>query len=397
LTRFETLARNWDVLGETDPFYGVLSDPTKHGNQWNTDEFFASGRAHVAMLLRMLGDARASFTPGRCLDFGCGVGRLTLPLSELFDHTVGVDVAAPMIATALRHRPQQARCEFIVNRDPDLRRFPSATFDVVHSSLVLQHIPPEVSIEYVTEFFRVCRPGGLVMFQLPAEARTAEETLTSYALPSSACRAELAVLNLPAEIAASAYTTMQVRVTNHGDVVWRHDIPAGRHICVGNHWLHPDGSRAIDDDGRAFLPGPLAPGASVDIALTVQAPDQPGLYVLELDVVQEHIAWFSAQGSPTVRIAVPITGERAAVRPTLPAVSLAMPAVTPGGSGGAPSFLKRLLQRIRGAAPTFEMHVVPRAEVERVAQCSGGQVLRAVDDNAAGPGWLSYTYICRKC
>jgi hypothetical protein len=41
------------------------------------------------------------------------------------------------------------------------------------------------------------------------------------------------------------------------------------------------------------------------------------------------------------------------------------------------------------------MHVVPRAIVERTIREHGGELLRAVDDNAAGPGWLSYTYICR--
>src|SRR3954471_18383643 len=82
LRKFRTLARNWEALGDTDPFYGVLSDPSKQGGQWNVDEFFASGRAHVDTLLRTLRSARATFLPGRCLDFGCGVGRVTVPLSE---------------------------------------------------------------------------------------------------------------------------------------------------------------------------------------------------------------------------------------------------------------------------------------------------------------------------
>ena len=110
LSKFRTLAKNWEALGETDPLFGVLSDPTKFGGKWNADEFFASGRAHIEKLLRTLADVRASFEPGECLDFGCGVGRLTLPLSESFRHTLGVDVAKPMIESARRNAPLPSPC-----------------------------------------------------------------------------------------------------------------------------------------------------------------------------------------------------------------------------------------------------------------------------------------------
>jgi ubiquinone/menaquinone biosynthesis C-methylase UbiE len=390
------LARNWDALGEADPYYGVLSDPSRRGNRWECDHFFASGRAHVRTLLRMLGDARATFTAGRCLDFGCGVGRLTFPLSELFEETIGVDVAQAMVAAARDHRPTTARCDFVVNREADLRRFGDSTFDVVHSSLVLQHIPPALAIAYIREFFRVCRPGGLVVFQLPAEARSAAETGAAHALPASACLAELTLTEMVHEGAASAFLPLIVRVTNRGGRVWPHDIPAGRHICVGNHWLHENGTRAIDDDARALLPQAVAPGESVNVSLTVQAPDNPGRYVLEIDLVQEHVSWFAAYGSPTLRLPIRVVGERREQQlPELPAQAPFVVRMRERAGGKTP-LLRRLLRRLQGATPTFDMHVVPRAEVERIVQESGGRVIRAVDDNAAGPGWLSYSYICGK-
>lgn len=441
LRKFQALARNWDALGDLDPCYGVLSEQSRKDGRWDREEFFASGRAHVQQLLQTLRDARATFTPGRCLDFGCGVGRLTLPLAELFEQTIGVDVAEAMIAEARRNAASAAlRCELVVNRDPHLHRFADATFDVVHSSLVLQHIPPDIAIAYVAEFFRVCRPGGLVVFQLPADARTPEQTLASYALPASAYRAELAILDAPADVAASAFHTVRVRVTNRGDVPWRHDIPAGRHICVGNHWLHDSGTRAADDDARALLSGPLGPGETVEIALTVQAPEAPGRYILEVDLVQEHVSWFEARGSRTARAAIAVTrptgdpgrdAAREAARDGAPAsapdgapdgapanargsapddAALAVVALPPPArasetaaavrgrsSSPARALFRRLRHRLRGATPTFEMHVVPRAVVEQTVRQHGGCLVRALDDNAAGPGWLSYTYICRKC
>ena len=194
LNKFRALARNWEAFGDDDPLFGVLSDPTKRGGRWDPDEFFASGVAHVQLLLRRLADARASFEAGSCLDFGCGVGRLTVPLSASFQRTVGVDIARPMVRAAVAHRPAGARCEFIVNRDPHLGRFADGMFDVVHSCLVLQHIPPEYRSSRIAEFFRVAKRGGLVVFQLPALVRTQAELSATYALPDSAFSAQLVLI-----------------------------------------------------------------------------------------------------------------------------------------------------------------------------------------------------------
>jgi len=404
LGKFRTLARNWEALGDTDPLFGVLSDPTKHGGKWEIEEFFASGRAHVAKLLRSLADARATFVPGACLDFGSGVGRLTIPLSESFSRTVGVDVAASMVDAARRFLRPGDLCEFVVNRDPDLRQFSAATFDVVHSCLVLQHIPPEVSLRYIGEFFRIAKPGGLVVFQLPARTRSEAEISAAHALPDGAHRARFTIRNPPRTLRTSESATITVTVGNESAVPWPHDIPGGRHICLANHWLRDDGTMLIQDDGRAMLPRTIGPGEQADVTLTVQAPSEAGSHILEVDLVQEHICWFAQKGSPTAResVAVVDAGETVAsgsanAGPNSPP-SLAKNGLPLSAASDArlrPSLFKRLLRRFRRGTPTFEMHVVPRVDVERAIADSGGTLIRAIDDNAAGARWLSYTYVCR--
>lgn len=395
LGKFRRLARNWEALGDADPLFGVLSDPAKYGGKWDPQEFFASGQAHVDKLMRILSDARATFDRGACLDFGCGVGRLTVPLARMFTRTVGVDVARPMIEAARRHLPAGVACEFVVNRDPALRQFASGTFDLVHSCLVLQHIPPDVSVRYIAEFLRVAKPGGLVVFQVPAEVRTEAQISTSHALPDGAYAAALSFVSPVPTLAPGAFADVDVRVENRSDVTWRHDIPAGRHICLGNHWLREDGSRVVDDDARAFLPHPVGPGDAVTIRIRVQAPDEPGRYVLEMDLVQEHICWFTEWGSATARTPVGVEGGA----PASPMAAGSAPALPVGSAPTTRArvpWVRRWLHRLRGARPTFEMHVVPRAVVEATVASGGGRLIRAVDDNAAGPGWLSYTYICRR-
>jgi SAM-dependent methyltransferase len=388
LQEFRKLARNWDAFGDADPLFGVLSDPTKFGGQWRVDDFFASGDAHVKKWLRILREYGATFQPGTCLDFGCGVGRLTGPLSESFLETVGVDVARSMIAVARRYN-KNPRCRFIVNRDPDLRSINSATFDFVHSCLVLQHIPPEFAITYIEEFFRIAKPDGLVVFQLPAE-RYSEEIITErYRLPDDAYAVTISAIDPPKTVRPGEATTVRLTIKNESPHVLAHDIPAGRHICIGNHWLRADGSVEIPDDGRAMLPETLAPGDSCEVRLTVQAPTETGRHILEIDLVQERVCWFAERGSPTARVPMVTAG--------VPIVPEALKAAEgPGEDGHRASLLRRWLRPFRRGTPTFEMHLIPRTEVEAVIKRSGGTLLHAIDDGAAGYRWLSYTYVARK-
>ncbi|MDQ6711923.1 MAG: class I SAM-dependent methyltransferase [Candidatus Dormibacteraeota bacterium] len=73
----------------------------------------------------------------RVLDAGCGSGRHTRVLAERFDHVVGVDISAPLIAIA-RDRPGP-NVRYIVG---DLMTFSDAHgFDLVFSSTTLHHVP----------------------------------------------------------------------------------------------------------------------------------------------------------------------------------------------------------------------------------------------------------------
>jgi SAM-dependent methyltransferase len=162
------LSREWDELAEDDALFAVLSnDPRHSGGRWRLDEFFATGEREVDEVMReaaALGLPRAS---KRALDFGCGVGRLSRALAHRFGTVVGVDVSAEMVARAQQLNADRANCTFAVNVAPNLRLFPNASFDVVFSSKVLQHMTsPAMACDYIREFVRVLQPGGLVAFQL---------------------------------------------------------------------------------------------------------------------------------------------------------------------------------------------------------------------------------------
>jgi hypothetical protein len=62
----------------------------------------------------------------------------------------------------------------------------------------------------------------------------------------------------------------------------------------------------VNDDGRSGLLYDLNPGEEIEIPLTVTAPERPGTYVLEIDMVQEGVSWFALKGSTPLRTIVKV-------------------------------------------------------------------------------------------
>jgi ubiquinone/menaquinone biosynthesis C-methylase UbiE len=354
-------AATWDALGAADPLWAVLSTEDGRDGGWDEAEFFATGSKDIAWLRAVVEQAGGRFG-GRALDFGCGVGRLSRGLAEHTEHVVGIDVAASMIARARALNPLPDRVEFVHNVARDLP-FDDATFDLVVSLIVLQHLPPPLTLRYLLEFARVLRPGGVLAVQLPSEPAAAEP------LPAPARRAHIEVLGAPLTLAAGNTAQVRLLVRNTSGQEW----PAGRLLKLGNHWLR-DGNLVVRDDGRHDLPHAVPSGATLEATLRVCAPPRPGPYELEFDLVQEFVAWWSDHGNPTARHPVLVT-------PAAP--ESAAPASVP--THAAPA-------RPVGDS-VIEIHPVRRDMVCALLEYAGCRILHVEPDGLAGPGWLSHTYI----
>jgi SAM-dependent methyltransferase len=150
-----------------DSLWAVLTAPGRRGGGWDEHAFFATGDAEIEHVLSVADALRRPLARDRALDFGCGVGRLTRALGRRFDRAVGVDISEVMVARASRLNRQVPACEFRLNLAPDLAQLETGSFDFVYSSFVLQHLPSQSDIfRYVSDFLRVARPAGLVVFGL---------------------------------------------------------------------------------------------------------------------------------------------------------------------------------------------------------------------------------------
>ena len=159
--------RAYEKFGRDDPLYAVLSYEGRQHNRWDPVEFFETGRREVGAVLAYLRDLPVPLRMGRALDFGTGVGRLSQALAEHFGAVVGIDIAESMVAEARRYNRHGERVEYRVNTRDDLAILDTGTFDFVYSNITLQHVPPEAAQRYIAEFFRVLRPGGVAVFQVP--------------------------------------------------------------------------------------------------------------------------------------------------------------------------------------------------------------------------------------
>lgn len=167
------MAEYWEGIGRSAPHWSVLvGDRFAPQNiADNLEAFFASAILDEQIILSCL--ARAGFKPGdfkTCVEFGCGVGRLTIRLASLFPSVTGIDISAPHLELAKSYcrKLKLSNVAFAQAKAEDL--MPAYGFDFWFSRMVLQHNPPPVSMAILRHVFRSLAVGGIAMFQVPVYA-----------------------------------------------------------------------------------------------------------------------------------------------------------------------------------------------------------------------------------
>ncbi len=166
----QKMQRDWDERARENARYYVATGK----EDWTDEEFFASGRQTVAEEIQtdMINICQGK-EPGsmRVLEIGCGAGRVTRALSELFGEVHAVDVSSEMIQRARHGLADRANAFLYQNNGKDLSIVPPLEFDFAFSTIVFQHIPSrEVIYSYVGEVNRLLRRGGLFKFQVQGDS-----------------------------------------------------------------------------------------------------------------------------------------------------------------------------------------------------------------------------------
>ena len=96
----------WSRLGREDPYFSVVtSDQYRIGNMSRDaiERFYQSGQADFRRLEGYLArNGRALPRDGVCVDYGCGLGRVTLWLAQHCKRVIAVDISEAHLTIARR-------------------------------------------------------------------------------------------------------------------------------------------------------------------------------------------------------------------------------------------------------------------------------------------------------
>ncbi len=99
------------------------------------------------------------------LDVGCGTGDQAMLASDFVGKggaVFGSDASPKMIDIArLKAEKSNLNVDFQVDLIENISH-PDETFDVVMNSLVMHHLPDDLKIKGISEFYRILKPGGSV-------------------------------------------------------------------------------------------------------------------------------------------------------------------------------------------------------------------------------------------
>lgn len=163
----ENTKKNWEKFGRKNPYYGVNTSKEFKGTSLSCETenvFFDSGREIIHRVLHLTGELYGRSQFDTAVDFGVGVGRLLIPLSKSCKKIWGVDISDSMLRTAKencrKHSVNNAHFANYVEELPD-------DLDLVHSFVVIQHIPISLGMTIIETLMKKVRPGGLVAVHVP--------------------------------------------------------------------------------------------------------------------------------------------------------------------------------------------------------------------------------------
>jgi ubiquinone/menaquinone biosynthesis C-methylase UbiE len=171
------MRREWDDRAKENARHYVATAQA----DWSDEEYFESGRQNVYHeILTDMGNVCRGQDPKTMtvLEIGCGSGRITRALADVFGQVYAVDISGEMVRQAKDALLDKPNAHVFQNSGADLRVLGDLQVDFAFSYIVFQHIPSrDVIRSYVREVYRLLRPGGLFKFQVQGDAtlRTAPE------------------------------------------------------------------------------------------------------------------------------------------------------------------------------------------------------------------------------
>jgi SAM-dependent methyltransferase len=199
---FKHIQDSWQHLGKTEPYWSVLtSEKFLQANIQNVDtvaDFYETGKNDVSRILKTLERNQIDYTLFKsCLEYGCGLGRVTRWLAEIFDVVYGYDISQEHLQIAKKYVDSKNLQNIFLHHLKEISNIEDLPkVDFIYSVIVLQHNPPPIIQFIIRQFIKALNPNGVALFQVPTYRLGYEFSLQKY-LSGEAKRGEMEMHILP--------------------------------------------------------------------------------------------------------------------------------------------------------------------------------------------------------
>lgn len=160
----------WEKWGQQDPYFGVMTEAdfrSQNLTEASKERFFETGAVDIAKLMegcrKQFGE---DFAPSRVLEFGCGTGRLLVPMAGIAEEMVGLDISESMLAECRRNCEARDLNNVTLHKSDDALSNLQGRFNLIYSFMVLQHIPEERAVTIFEKLIDHLAVGGVAAIQL---------------------------------------------------------------------------------------------------------------------------------------------------------------------------------------------------------------------------------------
>jgi len=162
------VSKHWDRFAAREPLFAVLPHPNflkKNLTPAREADFFRSGQEHINHVFQVIKERLdPDFCPRAALEFGCGPGRMAVPLSGRVPDVTAVDISPAMLDAAAAAAGRNGRTNIVFRT---LAAFLDGrdSYDFIHAYLVFQHIRPAGGLGHLRKLLRRLNEGGIGVFQ----------------------------------------------------------------------------------------------------------------------------------------------------------------------------------------------------------------------------------------
>jgi len=167
----------WNRHAATEPYFAVLTEGKflrANFDAKSEAEFFATGENYVTRSIEVVRQhVTPLFDPRSILEFGCGPGRVAIPLARRFPdaEVVAVDVSPAMRDLARGNAVRFGAANVTFQSHEELLNG-TAGFDLLNASLVFHHIPPSEGIPLLRRLLRHLADRGVGILSFPYRRAT---------------------------------------------------------------------------------------------------------------------------------------------------------------------------------------------------------------------------------